>query len=139
MIFPSFKRLVYTDFPQQFQTLVDQMSYTINNSFESIFDAMANGISIRDNLQATVVDVNVTVDSTGAPLTATSFKISNSNPIDGTQVIRAVPTQNGSTSVPSSGVMISYSQTGSKVTISNITGIPANVPFSVRVIAYLTT
>jgi len=118
---------------------VDQLSYTINNSFESLFDVMANNISIRDNLLATVTDINITVDATGKPTPAAAVKISNSNPIDGITVIRAVPTTTSSPAVPTAGVWVSYSQNGSKVTLSNIAGLPANVPFTIRLIVYLTT
>lgn len=137
MKLPNLKRIYYTDYEQQYQKLVEQLSYTVNTTFESIIQALNNNISIRDNLLASVRDITFAVDSTGAPTSPTAFSIDNTNAIDGTQVIRAV--SNAKTVIyPTSGIFISYSQNGSKITIINITGLPANVQFTIRVIAYLT-
>lgn len=133
----SFKRLYKVDFAKEYQGLVDQLSFTINNGFESLFNALNNNISIRDNLLAAVKDVSVTVDSAGNPAGTTSFGISNANPIDGTMVIRA--TNKSSTTVyPTSGIFVSYTQSGNSITITNVTGLPANIPFIIRIVAFLT-
>ncbi len=88
-------------------------------------------------MNATVRDVNITVDATGKPLSTTSFAVSNSNPIDGTIVLRAINPKDN-TSFPTAGVLISYTQNANTVTITNITGLPANIQFSVRIWAVLT-
>lgn len=137
MKIPSFKRLVYTDFPQQYQQLVEQLSYTVNNSIESITQALTNNISLRDNLLTSVKDVTLQVDANGIPLSTASFAIGNTNTIDGLQVIRAINNTN-STVFPSAGIFVSYAQSGSKITILNVTGLPANNLFSLRIVAWLT-
>lgn len=134
---PSFKRIFYTDFPKDFQSLVEQLSYTINQGFDSVFSALNNNLTLNDNLAVTVKDVTVTVNSSGTPTSATSFTIANSNTIVGTQVIKA--TNNTSATVyPSGGVFLSYTQSGNLITINNIAGLPENNQFTLRVVAYLT-
>ena len=137
MRIPNLKRLYYTDFEQQYQKLVEQMSYTINTTFETIIQALNNNISIRDNLLASVKDITLSVDSTGKPTSPAAFSISNTNPIDGTLVIRAVPSSN-TVVYPTGAPFITYSQNASTVTIVNITGLPANIPFTIRIVAFLT-
>lgn len=134
---PGFKRLTYTDFPKQFQPVIEQLSYTINTTFDNILATLNNGVTLRDNLFVTVKDVNVTVDTFGIPTTTTAFAISNTNPIDGLLVTRAV-SQKSANIFPTGGVFVSYSQLSSKVTITNVTGLPANAPFSLRIVAFLT-
>lgn len=134
---PSLRRLYYTDFEQQYQKLVEQMSYTINTSFESIIQALNNNISIRDNLLASVRDVTLTVDATGTPTSTSVFSIDNSNPIDGLMIIRAASIAK-TTVYPTGSIFITYVQNGSVVTIANVTGLPANVQFTVRILAFLT-
>ncbi len=113
------------------------MSYTINSTFEVLIQTLNNNISIRENLLASVKDVTLSVDANGIPTSPAAFAVSNSNPIDGTQVIRAVCIAN-TIAYPTSGIFISYTQNGSTVTIANITGLPAGVQFNIRVLAYLT-
>ena len=137
MKLPAYKRIYYTDFPQEDQEIIEQLSYTINNGFEGVYNALNNGLSLEDNLDVSVKDVLITVDATGIPTSPTSYTVTNSNPIDGTQVIRAL-NQTNSTVFPTGGIFISYTQSGNKVTINNITGLPANNQFSVRIISYLT-
>lgn len=131
----NFKRIFYTDFPQQYQQVIEQLSYTINNGFQSLYAALNNNISIRDNFFASVRDVTLTVDATGNVISGGSFSVDNSNPIEGTTVLKAI--NNGSNAFPTSGIFLTYSQSGQKVTITNATGIPASISFTIRVIAYL--
>lgn len=134
---PAYKRLYYNDFPKEAQTIIEQLSYTINNAFEGIFNALNNNINLRDNLAVSVRDITVNVDANGNPLSVLTFGIDNNNPIDGVLVIRALNQSNKGV-FPTSGIFITYTQTGNKVTISNITGIPTNNTFLVRIIAFLT-
>lgn len=137
MKIPSWKRIYYTDYQQQFQDLVSQLSDGLNSSLDSLTSAFTNNISLRDNLYAVVKDIAVTVDATGKPTSTTTFAITNSNPIDGTLVIN-VTGQNNNVAAPSGGVFVSFTQSGSKITISSVTGLTANIPYSIRIIAFLT-
>lgn len=136
MKLPNFKRLVYNDFTKDFQPLIEQLSYSINNPIESIISAFSNNISLRDNILCNIKDLDVIVDANGIPLATAALTISNSNPIDGMVVLRAIsPT---STNImPSGGVFLSYTQNGAKVTINKISGLPANQLFSLRIVVFL--
>lgn len=134
---PAYKRLYYNDFPKEAQTIVEQLSYTVNNAFEGIFSALNNNINLRDNLAVSVRDVTVNVDASGKPTSTLTFGIDNNNPIDGVLVIRALNQSNNSV-FPTGGIFVSYTQNGNKVIINNITGIPVNNTFLVRIIAFLT-
>lgn len=131
-----FKRLVYNDFSKDFQALIEQLSYSINTPIENIISALTNNISLRDNILCNVKDLEVTVDSNGIPLSTAALSITNSNPIDGMTVIRAIsPT---STNImPNGGISISYTQNGSKIVLNKITGLPANTLFSLRIVVFL--
>lgn len=131
---PSYKRLYKTDFPADSQALVDQLSYTINPGFEALFNALNGGLDFS-NFNQDVKDVNVTVDGSGSPIGGASFTISNTNPLVGLTVIRQVNTTNPTT-YPTSGISVSYSQSGSKITLTNVTGLPANNTFALRIVAY---
>ena len=49
MKLPLFRRLFKTDFKQEFQELVDQLSVSINVGIENLYDALNRKLSLRDN------------------------------------------------------------------------------------------
>lgn len=134
---PAYKRIYYNDFAKEAQETIEQLSYTVNNAFEGIFNSLNKNINIRDNLAVSVRDVTVNVDANGVPLSTLTFGVDNNNPIDGILVIRALNQTNNNV-FPTGGIFITYSQTGTKITINNITGLLPNNTFLVRVIAFLT-
>lgn len=136
MKLPNFKRLVYNDFPKDFQSLIEQLSYSVNNPIETITSAFSNNISIRDNLLCNVKDIDITVDSTGTPSSTAAMVITNSNPIEGMQVIRAISPTSANI-MPNGGIIISYTQNGSRIVLNRVTGLPANQLFSLRIIVWL--
>ena len=141
MILQTFKRLVKTDYQQQWQSLVDQMSFIVNQ-MESLYQAFTNNISLTNNLNCTVATLTVTVDSSGNPTTSTAFQINFSPPVLGCIVLNATFTGN-TTIYPTSGVFISYTATTNNnnniVTINNITGLPAGQQFSLTIVAFSST
>lgn len=136
-ILPTYKRIYYTDFPKDSQAAMEQLSYTVNNAFEGIFSALNNNLNLSDNLAVSVKDLTVNVDANGNPTSALTFVISNTNPVSGVIVIKASNQTNTSTYV-TGAPFISYTQTGNKITVNNITGIPTGNTFAVRVVAFLT-
>lgn len=133
--FPSFKRIFKTDYPQDQQNLVEKLSLTINNGFETLYNAMANNVSIGDNIACTVKTITTAVNSTGTPTSTLSFQISTTGQIKGISVIRA-DNQTKSTVYPNSHPFISFSQNDKVVTINNITGLPVNNTFNLTIIAW---
>jgi hypothetical protein len=114
---------------------VDQLAVSLNIGIESLYNALNKNVSLKDNMLCTVKDLTITVDATGKPTTSTQFALDISGQIIGTQVIYAINTTN-SASYPTGGIFISFTQTTTGVLINNITGLPANQAFTVRVVAY---
>lgn len=137
MKLPSFKDLIYTDYPQQFQSLIEQLSNSINVSMDGIINALNNNLNFEDNFLASISTVTISVNSSGTPTSTAAFTVDNTNPIDGLLIVSAI-NQTNSTTYPTSGVFISFTQSGNKVTINNITGLPPSNTFSIKIIALLT-
>lgn len=114
---------------------MDQLAVSLNIGIESLYNALNKNLSIKDNIKCTVKDLTLTVDATGKPTSPTQFALDISGQIIGTQVIYAINTQNPAI-YPTGGIFISFTQTSSGVLINNITGLPANQPFTIRVVAY---
>lgn len=132
---PSLKRIYKADYPKEFQSLVDNLSLTINNGFDNLYNALNNRLTIRDNFLGSVKDVIVSVDSNGIPTSSTQFTVSSNGAIEGLQVIQAINLTN-SIVYPTGGIFISYTQNGNSITINHVTGLPVNNQFSLRIIAY---
>lgn len=124
------------DFQPEYQNLVDQLSVSLNNGIESVYTALTNNISLKDNVNCTVKDISVAVDANGIPTIKTVFTVTNTNlQILGTQVIYALNTTNAAV-YPTGGIFISYTQTSNGVLVNHITGLPAGNTFTLRVVAY---
>lgn len=135
MILQAFRRIFKTDYPADQQTLVDKLAVTINNGFESLYNAFSNNISLTDNIFCTVKDVTLSVDSNGIPQGTASFTIKTTGTIKGISVISATNLKN-STNFPTGSPFIVYTQNGTIINITKIIGLPANDSFQIRVIAW---
>jgi len=137
MFIPSYKNIIYTDYPDQYKDLVSLLGQNINDAFNVCYKALAKKITLVDNMQGGLVTVSVKVDSNGNPLTKTTFQIDSSiQTLDGFQVIKALNTT--SNSVYTTGCpFISYTQQSSNIIlVNNISGLPANNTFQLTVMAY---
>lgn len=123
------------DYPEDSQKLVDQLANSLNIGIESLYNCLNKNVSLKDNIKCTVKDVPVLVNASGNPTTATSFSLDITGQIIGTQVIYAINTAN-SAIYPTGGIFLSFAQTPNGILINNITGLPANQPFTIRVVAY---
>ncbi len=135
MIIPSFKRILNTDYAQQFQQLVNTLGFSINNAITNINDALDNQVSLKDNILCTVKTFNVEVDSTGAPTTSTTFPLTFTGQCLGISLINVLNTTTSS-SYPTGGVTISFTQTQTGIQLNNITGLATNNTYSITVIAW---
>lgn len=135
MKFPTFRRIFKQDYPVDQQSLVEKLSITINNSFETIFNAFNKNISLTDNILCTVKTISVKVNASGVPTTSTSFSIDTTGNIKGISVIKAENTTDASV-FPTSAPFISYTQNNTVITITQVAGIPANNSFNLTVICW---
>lgn len=135
MRLPSFRRLVTTDYPKEFQKLIDILSVSLNNGIEVLYQALSQNISIRDNIQCTVKDVVLTVDANGKPIQQASFALTALGKVEGVSVILA-QNQTNSAIYPSSGVFVSGVQSNTSFLINNVTGLQAGQSYLIRCIAW---
>lgn len=128
------RRLVKEDFAQQYQDVVGKIGYVINPAMEQLSLALKNNLTWSDNIAAQVITFQVTVDSSGTPSGSISFASTLNSPINHMMVTRANAVGN-TTIYPTSAPFISFIQNGTNVSINNITGLPANIPFNITLIA----
>jgi hypothetical protein len=135
MKLPSFRRILKTDYAEEYRGLIETLSFSINNGIEVIYQAFNKAISLRENIACTVKDIDVVVDSTGAPKTKLVFSLDTSNRILGVIVLNALNTKTP-TILPTSGVFISFTQENKNIIVNSIKGLPADQPFTLTIVAF---
>lgn len=135
MKLPSFKRLFSSDFPAQYKQLIDTLSSSLNTGIDLLYQALNNGLTLRDNISATVKDITLTVDANGTPTQNSSIKLNNSNKVDGVMVISAL-NQTSSTTYPSGAVGVSFNQASTTLNILNVKGIQPGQSYTLRIVAF---
>lgn len=135
MKLPSFRRLIKSDYKEEYQGLIETLSFSLNNGIEVLYQTLNKAVSLRDNVACTVKDIDVQVDSNGIPVGSLRFSLDNTNRILGLFVLNAINTKNPSV-LPTSGVFVSFSQENKTVIINNIKGLPSNQPFTLTIVAF---
>lgn len=136
MKLPSFRRVFLGDYTSEEQPLVSKLSVTINQGLENLYDVLNKKVSITDNLYATIKDVIIQVDSSGIPLTTTSFQLDTKGvTIQGCMIIKLENLTN-STGYPTSAPFITYTQVQDGVRIDHITGLQINNQYRLRIVAF---
>ena len=64
----GYRRIVKTDYPDEYKSLVDQLSVSINNGFDTLYNALNGKLNFYDNISSTIAEVRLTVDIDGFPL-----------------------------------------------------------------------
>lgn len=127
------KRIIKEDVEEQFRTLIDKIGYIINSFHDDVYNALNNNLSIEDNFTQSRKDITITVNASGVPTTPTQFKTGLSKPCAGVVVIRAQNTVN-STSYVTAAPFVSYTENNSIITVQQITGLPANTQFKLKLL-----
>lgn len=123
---PGYRRIFEQDYPQQYQDLVKQLAVTLNYGFDSLYQLLNGKLTFADNMDSTTKSLTLQVDSSGKPTTSTTITKGSTNTISGLIVAKVV-NQTNSTSYPTGGVFVSYTETSQTITVNNITGlIPGN-------------
>lgn len=135
MKLPSFRRLIKSDYKEEYQGLIETLSFSLNNGIEVLYQTLNKAVSLRDNVACTVKDIDVQVDSSGIPIGSLRFSLDNTNRILGLFVLNAINTKNPSV-LPTSGVFVSFSQENKTVIINNIKGLPSNQQFTLTIVAF---
>lgn len=130
----SYRRIVKNDYQDEYKPLVDQLSVSINNGFDTLFNALNGKLNFYDNIASTITEIRVSVDSNGFPLQRTQFKLSgNQTNIEGILVLK-ISGYNNPTLYPTSGLGISYTSDNGLVTITNIKGLETNKIYSIKLL-----
>jgi hypothetical protein len=139
MKLPGFKRIYKADYPADFQQVVEKLAQSINVGLENVYLALSRKLTVRDNIASTVKDVELTVNSSGIPITTVGFVVDNNSRVDGIQVWKVDNLDNTGT-YPTSGVHVSWTQgnaqTASSIFIDHVTGLQANQKYRLRIVAY---
>jgi hypothetical protein len=132
---PGFRRVYHTDYPKEFQGLVEKMSVSINNGFEVLYDALNNKVDLANNVACLVKEVDVQVNSGGLPLSTTTFNISSTRTVSGLEVIKVTNLTNSSV-YPTGAPFCSFTQDNNIITVNHVTGIQANNLYRLKIVAY---
>ena len=135
MKLPSFRRLIKSDYKEEYQGLIETLSFSLNNGIEVLYQTLNKAVSLRENVACTVKDIDAQVDSNGTPIGTLKFTLDNTNRILGILVLNAINTKTPSI-LPTSGVFVSFSQENKTVIINNIKGLPSNQPFTLTIVAF---
>ena len=134
MKLPSLRRVFSSDFPAEFKQFTDQLGILFNSNLEALYNALNNNLTFEDNFNATVINVNVSVSSTGVPNQTTSFKLApNQKTVSGVFVINAFGTNDNSI-LPNAAPFVSVVQSGNFVTIRNIRGLTPSVQYTLKLV-----
>lgn len=136
MKLPSFKRLFKGDFKPDDQELVDKMSYTINSGLETLYEALNRRLTFNENFNSSQHTISVTVDANGTPSQRTSVTTTVQGVMSGIIVIKAVNSTSftGSAIYPTSTPFISFTQSNQQITIDNVKGLTAGIPWTLSFI-----
>lgn len=129
------KRLVKEDFSKKDQELIGKVAGVLNPALAQITLILNKGLTISD-LNTQTKDLTLQVDADGNPISEVSFASALGGKCGMLQVGRA---QNltDSTVYPSGGHSVSFSEKNGQIIINNITGLPVNYKWLIRVIAYV--
>lgn len=135
MKLPNFRRLIKSDYKEEYQGLIETLSFSLNNGIEVLYQTLNKAVSLRDNVACTIKDIDVEVTTTGAPVGNLKFSLDNTNRILGVLVLNAINTKNP-TVLPLAGVFVSFTQENKTIIINSIKGLPANQPFTLTIVAF---
>ncbi len=135
MKLPSFKRIFKQDFEEQYATLIDSLSFFINNGVEVLYEALNQNVSLQDNIKCTVKTITVIVDSNGIPQGNATFILNTADRLLGVVVLRSNNLSN-SNNLPIATPFLTYTQTQTGVTINNIKGLQASDKYELLIVAF---
>ena len=131
---PSFRRIVRQDYDPKDQDLIDTLSVSLNQGIEVLYDLLNGKLSIKDNFDSTIKEIDVEVDAAGKPKTKTIIKKSSTDRSEGLWVLR-VQNLTNSNVYPTGTPLISFTETTDSIIIDNITSLPTGYIFRIKIVA----
>lgn len=133
MKLPSYRRIFKTDYSDDYQELVEKLSVSINNGFDTVYDALNKKLNFTDNIDSTIAEFTVKVDAGGKPSKNTQFKLQgNQTNVQGLIVINCYDEESNP---PPSAVFVSFVRNENSINIKNIKGLEANLTYTIKVLA----
>ena len=143
----SYRRIYDHDYAPEMQDMIKTLSVTVNDSFDSVYSALANNLTFADNFLSTIANFTVTLNSKNVPLVPTTIKLNNfQKNVNGMFVINAIATAQGIT--PTGAIYIGYTVNNSipnaqntatksnpiTITVNYVLGLPQNQEFTLTAI-----
>lgn len=119
---PRIQRIIQEDFPGR--PWLAKLIYPINQFFESIYGALANNLTVAENLNAQIKSITFT--STDVPLKFATTTLSKPTDLVLTKLSRS------DSVVTTNAVTVDWSFSDNQITINNITGLTASVTYTAR-------
>lgn len=132
---PGYRRIFTTDYEKQYQQLVDSLSVSINQGFDSLYNALNNNLTLGDNSTSTIKTITLSVDSNGVPNPGSQFTLNTTTKVIGMQVVSAINNTNNKT-YPTSQPFITFSQNSNIITINNISGLQTSNSYTLTIITF---
>jgi hypothetical protein len=127
------KRIIVEDFDKNQQDTISKLGYIINTVFEQLVTILNNQVTVTDNLNESIQQLSVNVDSTGTPSQATTIKYNLAGKCQGVSVISATNTTSSSV-YPTACPLILFTQnSNTTLTVNKVLGLPANNNFTLTV------
>lgn len=123
----SSKRLNKDEFPDEYQDLVDTLSFSINPFFEQIYGAFTNGLTFKDNFYGQPVTVTTKVDAQGRPVNNQVPYLLKTRP----QTIMVLNVANNTDNTGLTGApYVGFGISGNVLTLNYITGLLPNKEYT---------
>lgn len=118
------KKIRVEDFDSEYKELIEKVGFAFNPFSDEVYQALNGGLD-STNLNRQISDVEVKIDGAGKVMGTPQIKITTNGKIRGINVINAV-NQVNSGIYPLSAPYVSFSATGTTLTINNISGLQPN-------------
>jgi len=125
------KRILTEDFSGDDQELIRKLSFVLNPFMEQTINAFQKRLTIADNLDMDIKEVEVVVDGSGLVTNTASFQTSRGK-ISGLLVVYAAPVN--STAAILNAPFVIFRQNNQVVEIQQVTGLPASTKFKLRLL-----
>lgn len=138
MKLPNFRRLNKNDYSEDEQTLVDKLSNSLNYGIEVLYTALNNRVNLRNNVDGTLKDIEITTDSNGIPLSSTTFVLNRQEDQPIGLIVIDNENLTNSSIYPAGGITLSWVKVNNTIQITHATGLQANNTYRLRVFAFNT-
>ena len=135
MKLPNYKRIITADFEDEDQEMIEQLGRSVNDAFNQVYFTLNGRVDLANNIFCTVRTVDVTVDSSGIPVSRTTVSLNNTQPVIGCIVLQAI-NQTNTAIYPTGAPFVSFTQLDQALLINHITGLQPNMRYTLRIVAF---